>query len=198
MMAVHIIFGGFTLLLLSLGGAPSALIPTIALWVVFYFFTRNESGDSRDNHQSESKLPKVTSDMITTANGRVNISDAKAILRQILKETTSLDAFDISIEIESLVDEIRSETEAYKEDLAEMKKDMREAKENLKKLKAHLKQIDPSNKDEIEDVEVDIEDAIYEVEHIKQSMEEHKKEAAAFRSDKKEWLVNYINNLNLQ
>jgi len=144
--------------------------------------------------KSKPKYPVITNDMLQPVENKISTTDAKRITKQLFLQIGYCeDAQDARFEAESLADSIRYHEEGLRDEL-EMLKDefdgeMNEWNDDLSMLKDEVKQASDSDKDEAK-VE------LAEHQESKPDGREYlavKQRLADFKSDKRAFLITYIN-----
>ncbi|ABA90286.1 hypothetical protein Pcar_3051 [Syntrophotalea carbinolica DSM 2380] len=137
------------------------------------------------------KYPLLKNEMITPVGEPVNTSEAKRIFKQFMKEIGYLEKDELTEHAGYLSEEIKDHEQGLREECLDKKEEIAEAKRLLKELKSNLKKAEGEEKEdiecEIEDIEDDLEDFVKELEQAAEAL-------AKFKKDKREFLIEYINN----
>ncbi len=153
-----------------------------ALAVIFGFFKGSKG---------KRPYPRITPEMIQPAGEPLSTADAKAVFKSYMVRIRFLDEREVSEHVGYLTDEIKQTEAALKDDLDEPKRQLAEARASLKALQKRLAAA--KTKDETATLEAEIEEAEFEVQAQTQGMEEAAKALAAFKADKRQFIVDYIN-----
>lgn len=153
-----------------------------ALAVIFGFFKGSKAKRS---------YPRITPEMIQPTGDPLNTSDAKAVFKSYMVQIGFLDEKEVSEHVGYLADEIRQTETALKDDVDEPKLQLAEARASLKSLQKRLAAA--KTEEEKAPLEAEIEEAEFEVQAQTQGVEEAAKALAAFKADKRQFIVDYIN-----
>ena len=134
--------------------------------------------------------------MFQPADKKITTAEVKRIYKQYMKETGYLKKDDIAWQADAMVSDIHDHEEYLKANLDQEKDNYQEGiralKDDLQELKRDLaKCTDAVGRAELED---DIEVTTEDLNRDESQIENASKALAAFKEDKREFLINYINN----
>ncbi len=133
----------------------------------------------------------LTTDMIQPVGQPLTLTDAKAVFRAYTLQVGVLEKDEVALHVGYMVDEIKSHEESLKEDAQQFKEAMREAADEVKEAKRELAKA--KSEQEKADSQSDLEEAEFNLQAAKQDFEEAAQALAAFKADKREFLIEYVN-----
>lgn len=142
--------------------------------------------------KNKKKYPLLKLEMIEPKDEPITTSEAKKLFKQYMLQIGYLEKEELSEHASYLVNEINENEQYLKDDIADKKKEIKEKTEILKTLKIKFNQC--TDEDGRDDIESEIEDCSYDIDFLKNELDKIDKELADFQSDKKTFLVDYINN----
>lgn len=145
--------------------------------VVFWVYKFGNSSGSRNKQDILSNLlnsnpapcrqyPLLTNEMVQPIGNKITTQEAKRLYREFMVEIGYLERDEVALAIESL-------TEAIKDETAFLQEEYTNAIEDLKEARKH--------------------DTAGEVEWAEREVQKTKERLAAFKADKRAWLIDYIN-----
>ncbi len=143
--------------------------------------------------------PVLKPEMLHPVDNKITTQEAKRLFREWMLRIGYLDKQEVGDHVGYLADEIRDHEQGLKDDLKEAKErlteDTKQAKEDCKRIEKELKtckdavkkaELEEELKEAQEDMELDANGA-------RQDIAEAEASLAAFKEDKREFLVRYIN-----
>jgi len=130
-------------------------------------------------------------DMIQPVDAEISTVDAKKIYRMHMQSIEFYDREDLSEAVRSFAEEINEEEEIHKDSVQFQKDEINSLQSELKALRVKLAAC--QNSEESKDLQEEIEGIEEDIENSKKELESEKKELAKFKSDKRLFLVKYIN-----
>lgn len=140
--------------------------------------------------------PVLASEMLQPVENKIGTTEAKRIYREWMLKIGYLDKQEVGDHVGYLADDIRSTEEYLKEEVerwkAESKDEAAELKQEIKELKARIKACKDST--EKTTLEEELADAQEDLASSNESfLIEAQQALAAFKADKREFLIDYIN-----
>ena len=135
--------------------------------------------------------PILTPDMFQPADLKITTAEAKRLFKQYIGQICYLEKDEITEHAGYLADEIHGQEEALREDVASAKESIKSSTGRINTLKKTLaKCTDETRKEEILE---EIEAEEFEIESATQDLAETQQALDAFKQDKREFLIGYIN-----
>lgn len=151
--------------------------------MIFGLFNKNPKG--------KRSYPRITPEMIQPVGEPLSTTDAKAVFKSYMVRIGFLDRHEVSEHVGYLADEIKGMEAALKDDVAEPKRELARARADLAKLQKRLAAAETD--DERASLQEDIDGAEFEVQAQTQELADAEKALAAFKADKRQFVVDYIN-----
>ena len=136
------------------------------------------------------EYPVLKSEMITPSDKLITTALAKQTYKKYMAQIAFLKKDELSENVDDLSEEMINQTEWLRDSCSDAKEDISEAKKELKDLK---KKLSSCTAEEKEDVEEDINNAEENLKSCTETLEETSRKLAAFKEDKRAFLVEYIN-----
>lgn len=135
--------------------------------------------------------PILKPDMFQPADLKITTNEAKRLFKKYMKDIGYLDDDELSEHAGYLADAIRSNEEDLRSDMNAAKETIKDSTIRISALKKELATcVDEARREEIAD---EIEDEESAIESDTQDLEESKQALDAFKADKREFLIEYIN-----
>lgn len=164
-------------------------------WVWLGYTGRDKAVDS-DSKSSGAKYPEMTMEMIDSGGKPINTATAVKLFKEFMLKVGYLDKSELTEHAEYFATEMKEHGTALTEDVTHEKEQLNEAiadiKSNISLLKKQMAaSSDPARRevfgDEITDLQDDLEGASQE------DLEYAQAAHAAFKADKRAFLVSYVN-----
>lgn len=136
------------------------------------------------------KYPLLKEEMLTPVDAPISTTDAKRLYKQFMKEIGFLEKDELSDSVSYLAEEIKDTEQYLREECADKKEEIADAKRQLKEFNERIKTADATERDDIEDEIRELKD---DLEYYQTELEEAAEALAKFRTDKRTFLVDYIN-----
>ena len=136
--------------------------------------------------------PLLTADKIEPVNEPISTADAKKLFKSYMKDIGYLERDELSEHAGYLGEEIKDMEQCHRDDIKDSKDEIKEAKAQIKILKKNLGSCKTGN--EKEEIEAELEDLNDEIEMAQEQVDKTTQELAEFKRDKRQFLVEYINN----
>ena len=149
--------------------------------------------------QEKNTYPVLTSEHLQPVDQPITTVMAKQLFKDWMLKIGYLDKQEVGAHVGYLAEEIRTREDSLKEDLQIAKQTMTEQtqhfKDEIKRIKKELASCkDDEKKAELEDALADAEDELeFQTTDGKNDIAEAQQHLDAFKADKREFLINYVN-----
>ncbi len=137
------------------------------------------------------KYRRVSPDMIQPIGEPLTTNDAKAVYRSYMLQIRFHNEKDVAEHVRGLGEEIREMEQAYREDVKNLKDEISQTRSLLKDARRDLAAADTD--DDKVSAQEHIESAESELEVLARDLDEAEAKYAAFKADKRQFVVDYIN-----
>jgi len=139
----------------------------------------------------QKKYPVITAEMFENPNEIITLALAKKYYRQVMLKTGHLDKEEIGYHTDLFAEGLKEELESLKKSIDEYKANIAEIEPKLKELRKKLKTC--TDADEKDEIKAEIEGFLDEINDYQSTVEDETKSLTALKADKKQYLIDALN-----